>query len=121
MYLATLNSYRLEDLLASCSEQMPGGGVGCVMVVADLVPTLPGEEAMVVQYMPSGFVQFMGFRNDPALGDSLREVLPVGTVLPPYEAAADLIRAWQSAPPAAMPVPVNQLNLPGGGGLMIAP
>jgi hypothetical protein len=121
LYLATLDSYRLGELLDSCKRQMPGGGAGCVMVVADLAPDLPGEEAVVIEYTSGGFVQFMGFRNDAATGASLREVLPAGGVLPQYEAAAALIRAWQLAPPAVMPAPIRQLNLPEGGGLIIAP
>ncbi|MFN4155341.1 MAG: DUF4153 domain-containing protein [Paracoccaceae bacterium] len=121
MYLNALDNYRLIALRESCARQMPGGGVGCVMVVADLVPGLPGEEALLLDYSVGGFVQFTGFRNDVALGPVMREVLPANGVLPQYESGEALIRAWQAAPPPATPLPVNQLSLPGGGGLILAP
>ena len=121
MYLNALDTYRLIALRESCARQMPGGGVGCVMVVADLVPGLPGEEALLLDYSIGGFVQFTGFRNDAVFGPMIREVLPANGVLPQYEAGEALIRAWQAAPPATVPLPVNQLNLPGGGGLILAP
>ncbi|RGP37042.1 DUF4153 domain-containing protein [Pseudotabrizicola alkalilacus] len=121
MYLTAMDTYRLIALRESCGRQMPGGGVGCVMVVADLVPGLPGEEALLLDYTLGGFVQFTGFRNDPALGPVLREVLPANGVLPQYEAGEALIRAWQAAPPPAMPLALNQLTLPDGGGVILAP
>ncbi|NEX45665.1 DUF4153 domain-containing protein [Pseudotabrizicola algicola] len=121
MYLAALDAYRLNALHESCSRQMPGGGAGCVMVVADLQPGLPGEEAMLLDYNTGGYVQFTGFYNDPMRGPSLREVLPANGALPQYEAGEALIRAWQAAPPPMMPLSLNQLNLPEGGGLILAP
>ncbi|MFN3846969.1 MAG: DUF4153 domain-containing protein [Paracoccaceae bacterium] len=121
MYLELLDNYRLIALRDSCERQMPGGGVGCVMVVADLQPGVPGEEAVLLDYAPGGYVNFLGFRNDAQAGPMMREVLPADAVLPQYEAGADLIRAWQAAPPAMMPVPMNQLVLPQGGGLMLSP
>ncbi|TGD66154.1 DUF4153 domain-containing protein [Tabrizicola sp. WMC-M-20] len=121
MYLGALDDYRLTALRESCARQMPGGGAGCVMVVADLVPGLPGEEALLLDYGPGGFVQFTGFRNDPVSGPTIRDVMPANGVLPQHEDGAALIRAWQAAPPATMPLAVNQLSLPGGGGLILAP
>ncbi|PJF11079.1 DUF4153 domain-containing protein [Pseudorhodobacter sp. MZDSW-24AT] len=121
IYLTALDTYRLGALRESCVRQMPGGGPGCVMVVADLQPGLPGEEALLLEYSAGGYVQFTGFHNDALHGPSLREVLPANGALPQYEAGEALIRAWQASPPAAMPLSVNQLNLPGGGGLILAP
>ncbi len=121
MFLDSLDNYRLISLRESCERQMPGGGAGCVMVVADLQPRVPGEEALLLDYAPGGYVNFMGFRNDLQSGPMMREVLPSDAVLPQYEAGADLIRAWQVAPPAIMPVPMNQLVLPQGGGIMLSP
>ena len=128
MYLDTMDSYRLIALRDACRRPMPGGGAGCVMVVADLHPNSPGEEAIVIEYTSSGFVQFSGFflhfngfSNDMNQGPMMREVQPVNGVLPQYEEGAALIRAWQTAPPPAMPVPMNQLNMPDGGGLVILP
>jgi hypothetical protein len=121
MYLAAMDIYLLTALRDSCSRQMPEGGAGCVMVVADLQPGIPGEEALLVDYTFGGFVQFTGFRNDPALGPVMREVLPANGVLPQYEAGAELIRAWQAAPPPTLPLPVNQLALPEGGGVVLSP
>lgn len=121
MYLNALDTYRLGFLIDSCGRQMPGGGVGCVMVVADLVPAVPGEEAILLDYTTGGFVQFTGFHNDVALGPVIREVLPANGVLPQYEAGEALIRLWQTSPPATVPLPVNQLTLPEGGGLILAP
>ncbi|WP_168219759.1 DUF4153 domain-containing protein [Pseudotabrizicola formosa] len=121
MYLGALDDYRLTALHESCTRQMPGGGAGCVMVVADLVPGLPGEEALLLDYGPGGFVQFTGFRNDPVLGPTIRDVIPAEGVLPQYEEGVALIRAWQAAPPATLPLALNQVAVPGGGGLILAP
>jgi hypothetical protein len=66
-------------------------------------------------------VQFTGFRNDPLQGPVLRDVLPANGVLPQHEAGEALIRAWQAAPPALTPLILNQVTLPEGGGLILAP
>lgn len=121
MYLTTLDEFRLRNVLDSCRTALPGGGAGCVMVVADLQPSIPGEEALLVAATPGGFVDYIGFHNDINSGPSIRDAVPVSGVLPQYEAAEALIRAWQAAPPATRPVPMNELALPEGGGVALAP
>lgn len=121
IYLNVMDDWRLQTLRDSCALQMPGGGKGCVMVVADLLPSLPGEEAMLVAYTPSGYVEFTGFKMDLDAGPMLRDVVAADTALPQYDAGADLIRAWQLAPPPAVQRQMNQFNLPEGGALMLLP
>lgn len=121
MYLSALDDTRLQFVLENCARSLPGGGAACVMVVADLNPGLPGEEAILAEYNRGGYVQLTGFQNDFALGPVMRDVLPVAGELPQFSEGEALIRAWQAAPPAAKPVIANQLSGPDGSGLMLAP
>jgi hypothetical protein len=118
IYLAQLEIYELMALRRACASVMPGGGKGCVMVVADLMPDLPGEEAVLVRRNEDGYLSFESFANVTD-GSRWRKVAAVAGVLPQFAEGADLIRRWQAAPPAVTPAPINQLALPGGGIIML--
>ncbi|MEF3046784.1 DUF4153 domain-containing protein [Pseudotabrizicola sp. L79] len=114
LFLAEFDVYGLQGLLQACETVLPGGGKGCVMVVADLLPDAPGEEAVLAQWQGYGFAQFEGLvqgrgRFDPVLR-AASGTLPFG------DEAAALIRTWQAAPPAVEPARVNRLV---GSGIMV--
>lgn len=121
IYLAALDTGRLTSLRDSCARAMPGGGPGCVMVISDLLPRAPGEEALLAEYFPGGFIAYVGLRMDGPTGPSLVDVQVSGKGLPQFEEGEALIRHWQAEPPAAIAVPLNQLELPRGGGVMLLP
>ncbi|MCU0826076.1 MAG: DUF4153 domain-containing protein [Tabrizicola sp.] len=113
--LAAAQDYQLRDWRDRCRA----GGVGsCLLVVADLLPTRPGEEAVLILggdytdilglYLDdSGFLQQPGVtRADGSYVDS--------------ETAEELLRAWLVAPPPLTPALINQLGT-GESGLMMRP
>lgn len=121
IYLAALDVGRLASLRDSCLRRMPGGAPGCVMVVADLLPRAPGEEAIIVEYFAGGFVTYTGLRMDGPDGAMIADVQIAGDSLPQFREGEGLITAWQAAPPAAVAVPLNQFELPSGGGVLLLP
>lgn len=114
LFLAELAPYTLQALLDACALQMPGGGQGCVMVVADLMPREPGEEAILLQWVSFGApITFGLVQGRPAY-----DVTVLGMrAVPDAAAGAELIRSLQSTPPTTEPAPLNRLS---GSGLMLA-
>lgn len=121
IYLEALDTGRLTSLRDSCLRRMPGGAPGCVMVVADLLPRAPGEEGIIVEYFAGGFVTYTGLRMDGPQGPMIADVQVAGDSLPQFREGEALITAWQAAPPAAVAVPLNQFELPMGGGVLLLP
>jgi hypothetical protein len=120
--LRAASSWDLQDWTRNCTAQLPQGGAGCVMVVADLLPTQPGEEALLVLVDVEGaYVRFEGL----ALRDGYVQRYAVwstdGQDLPGVDEAAAIIKALQAAPPPLSAAPLNQLALPGGGGVALTP
>ncbi len=119
IFLATLGDFELQALRQTCATVMPGGGVGCVMVVADLLPAEPGEEAVIVQRTAEGYLTYDSFAIIG--GEAQRRGLSViGGALPQFSEGVELIRRWQAAPPALTPAPINQIMMPTGG-VFLAP
>jgi len=122
MLLQAALSYDLQDWTRICAASSPQGGSACMMIVADLLPTQPGEEAlMILLDVDNGFVRFEGL----ALRDGFLQRYAIwttnGQALPDMDAAAAMIAAWQTAPPPLSAAPLNQIDLPGGGGLALTP
>lgn len=122
MLLQAAQSYDLEDWTRICSAPPLQGGASCLMVVADLMPREPGEEAlMILLDVANGFVRFEGL----ALRDGYLQRYGIwrtdGQEYPSLDDATAMIAAWQSAPPSLSPAPLNQIDLPGGGGLSLTP
>lgn len=118
IYLGRLETYDLLTLRRACSDMMPGGGKGCVMVVADLLPGVPGEEAILVQRTDGGMIKYESF----SMVDGPRQrdfAIGVSVPLLQGDDGMALIRSWQSAPPIMSRAPINQLVVPGGGVSML--
>lgn len=122
LLLQAAQAYDLQDWTRLCSAQLPQGGPACVMLVADLLPAQPGEEAvMAVLDVEYGYARFEGLILRDGLLQRNSLWTTDGTGTPGAEAAAALIAAWQLAPPALSPAPLNQIDLPGGLGLVMSP
>ncbi len=113
IYLKSLADYDAMTILRACRTAMPGGGAGCVMLVADLLPQLPGEEAIIAHRGPDGYITYEGYSM--ADGVAQQRSLAVTGTLPQFDEGIALIRAWQVTPPALTPAPINQIAVPGGG------
>ncbi|MFT4152010.1 MAG: DUF4153 domain-containing protein [Paracoccaceae bacterium] len=115
MILRAVYDYDLQRMTGDCTRRLPSGAPGCVMVIADFWPAVPGEEALFVGLRADGTAGFDGF----ALVDGLLSRPDVaradGGVLPAAEDARALIRALQEAPPPLSAAPLNQVRLPQGG------
>ena len=113
-YLAALDAYQVQRLIAACDRVLPNGAPGCVMVVGDLLPASPGEEAILASREAGGYVVYESYAFGE-FGVQQRSVLSSAGPLPQDEAGVALIMAWQAAPPATSPVPIRQFATPEGG------
>ncbi len=116
--LARLEIYELVRLRDACAQEMPGGGRGCVMVIANLMPEDPGEDAILVQRQADGYLNYESFSLDGGAVQR-RGVTALSGSLPQFDEGAALIRTWQAQPPAVTPAPINQLTLPKGGLILL--
>jgi hypothetical protein len=122
MLLQAALSYDLQDWTRICAASSPQGGSACMMIVADLLPTQPGEEAlMILLDVDNGFVRFEGLALRDGFLQRYATWTTNGQALPDIDAAAAMIAAWQTAPPPLSAAPLNQIDLPGGGGLALTP
>ncbi|NHB78491.1 DUF4153 domain-containing protein [Rhodobacter calidifons] len=120
MLLDAAEDYMLRDWKQVCGEGLGSGRAGCLMVVADLLPALPGEEAMLFLQRGADYVEITGIYLGPD-GRVVQRITarPDGGFFSGAE-AADLMRSYQDAPPPLTPALVNQLGT-GETGLMIQP
>jgi hypothetical protein len=112
----------LQDWTRICTGQLPQGGPACVMVVADLMPNQPGEEAILILLEEdAGYARFEGLSLRDGYLQRHSLWATDGQPLPGPEAAATIIAGLQSATPPLSAAPVNQIGLPEGGGLALTP
>ncbi len=118
--LGAAEVYQLDDWAAVCGTKLDADRPGCVMVIADLLPLQPGEEAMLLLKRGPDYVEVVGLYllDDGTLAQ--RSALhPDGRYPAPAEAEA-MLRAFQDAPPPATPAMLNQLGT-GEAGLLFLP
>ncbi len=110
----------LQGWQSRCDAHLPQGGPGCVLVVADFLPVISGDEAMLFTRSSDGFLMIEGFGFE---GGTLTRhpVTSYAGALPGAEAGAALIDQLQKAPAALAPLSLNQLVLPGQPGLVLSP
>lgn len=120
MLLEAAEDYMLEDWQRVCDIELDPGRPGCLMVVADLLPSFPGEEAMLFLQRSADYVEIIGLYLDGD-GHILSRVAtrPDGDYFDGAEAAA-LMRQYQDAPPPVTAAELNQLGT-GATGLIILP
>ncbi len=121
MLLDGMTTAQIRDLTEGCAARLDDGRPACVMVVADLWPDAPGEEAIYASVRPGGALTIMGLaRQDD--GTIPRQVARTDGAPPAYGAAARaLISAWQAAPPPLSSARLNQIAGPEGAGLILLP
>lgn len=110
----------LDAWSAACAARLPQGGQGCLMLVADFLPDLPGNEALLILHAAGGYLSYQGLG---LAGDSLT-VLQVdmsGGALPNFDSGEVMMQNLQSEAPRTRPVPRNEVILPEGGGLGLKP
>jgi hypothetical protein len=110
----------LQDWLGVCQAKVVPDQPGCLMVVGDLLPVMPGEEAVL--FLPRGtdYVEVSGLYigQDGQLW-TRGTTRPDGSYVPAAEAFA-LMRQYHDAPPPVTAAQVNQLGT-GEKGLIIVP
>ncbi|OYX20586.1 MAG: hypothetical protein B7Z04_05835 [Rhodobacterales bacterium 32-66-9] len=120
MLLTAAEDYMLDDWQRVCEGDVGSGRAGCLMVVADLLPALPGEEAMLFLRRGVDYVEISGLY----LGVDGRIVMRSaaradGGFVGGPEALA-LMRQYQDTPPPLTAANLNQLGT-GEQGLFILP
>lgn len=112
--------YQLQDWLQVCETPQAGGRPACVMVVADLLPLRPGEEAMLLLQRSPDYVEIAGlYLDDQGVLQYRSAVRADGRPIGPAEALA-LLEAYQAAPPPVTAAELNQLGT-GEAGLVVLP
>jgi hypothetical protein len=118
--LAAAEDYALGDWLSVCTRKLETGTSACVMVVADLLPSVPGEEAMLILERSADYVDIVGLYLD-ANGMLVQRgvVRPDGRFAATDDASA-LLRAAQEGALPLTPALINQLGT-GDTGLLMLP
>lgn len=120
LLLAAAEDYQLEDWRRVCDARLETGSPGCLMVVADLLPARPGEEAMLLLQRSQDYTEIPGLYLDDQGTLLMRgAVRPDGAYISPDEASA-FLRQFQAAPPPLTGAQLNQLGT-GETGLLFLP
>jgi Domain of unknown function (DUF4153) len=120
MLLDAAEVYQLQDWQQVCEMELRPGHPGCLMVVADLLPSRPGEEAMLFLQRSEDYTEVSGLYLDDAGVLVARMVThPDGRYLDATDAAA-LLQQFQETPPPVTAAELNQLGT-GAGGLLFLP
>lgn len=120
MLVGAAEDYMLEDWRLVCEAGPVPGLPGCLMIVADLLPQRPGEEALLFLVRSVDYVEVIGIY----LGDDGR-ILSRGVASPDGgfldgPAAIALLQEYQDTPPPVTAVQLNQVGI-GETGLFILP
>ncbi len=108
--LGAAEEYLLQDWLQVCRVKLENGQPGCLMVVADLLPLRPGEEAMLFLQRGTDYIEVSGlYLDDSGMLVWRSATRPDGSYLTP-EAASRLLRQYQTAPPPLTGAELNQLG-----------
>jgi hypothetical protein len=118
--LLSAADYMLTDWQAVCDRKLEDGGPACLMVVADLLPTAPGEEGMLILERSADHVEVLGLYLGAGGMLMTRPAMRADGRFPATEDARALLRSWRVTPPPLTPALVNQLGT-GEMGLMILP
>lgn len=117
--LAGADEYLLRDWTEVCKTS-PSGEPGCLMAVADLLPSRPGEEAVLLLVRNEDYVELLGLYLDDTGRLASRQVQRAdGRMKTPDDMQA-LLEGWTLTPPPLTQAPINQLGT-GEGGLLFLP
>lgn len=110
-FLPQLDPYTIEEATKACQSEMPLGGKGCVLVVADLLPDQTGDEAGLF-YLIDGNLRVVTLAQNPDQPSADWRLM--AGAFPSGAEAAALIRHLQSSAPILQPAPLWQLPLGDG-------
>lgn len=117
--LAAAEDYQLDDWQSVCSRLLETGAPACVMQVADLLPGLPGEEAVLMLERSGDYVDILGLYLDGSDMLIQRGVVRADGTYMTAAQGASLLRAAQAAPLPLTPALLNQLGTGETGFLML--
>lgn len=118
--LGAVESYQLQDWLQVCGTKLETGQPGCLLVVADLLPLRPGEEAMIFLQRTPDYTEISGlYLDDGGRLVTRMAAYPDGRYIAPSEGSA-LLRQFQETPPPLTAAELNQLGT-GANGLVFLP
>lgn len=120
MLISAAEDFQVSDWTGICSRQIASGRPGCLMVVADLLPRRPGEEAMLLLLRTDTYVELLGLYLDDAGRLATRPVQRADGRFLTMDAMVALVESWSAAPPPMTTAPVNQLGT-GEDGLLFLP
>lgn len=122
LLLQSLYDHDLRDFLSFCRTPLPESGApGCVMVVADFWPLQPGEEAVFAGLDSHGYLRLEGLAlvDGVLVHPGVRRSEAGGTFADGE--GRGLIAALQGNALTLAPAVLNQVWLPDGSGLLLAP
>jgi hypothetical protein len=119
-FLAVAEVYMLDEWTQACGKATAAGQPGCLMVVADLMPSRPGEEVILFLQRSADYVDMVGlFIGDDGRIQSRSVARPDGQYLD-RATNVRLMEEFRAAPPPLTAVELNQIGT-GGSGLFILP
>lgn len=108
--LSSLQDWEADSWLESCARTDESGRPGCVLVIADLLPAEPGEEAVL--FLNAGGDRVIRHGFIAARGAEVRAPVFLANPAPPAEpGAADLFAALHSGTFTIGPASVMSLHL----------
>ncbi|CAN1572451.1 Protein of unknown function DUF4153 [Paracoccaceae bacterium] len=118
--LAGADGYLLESWTAICTATPDTGAPACLMVVADLMPLRPGEEAMLFLQHSPDYIEIIGvFLDDGGVAQTRSALRVDGGYISPDQALA-LMQQYQTTPAPVTAVLLNQMGT-GDAGLFVLP
>jgi len=118
--LGAAADYQLQDWLQVCSVEREDGQPACLLVVADLLPLRPGEEAMLFLHRSADYVEVSGLYLDDSGMLVWRSATRLDGRFLSADEATRLLRQYQAAPPPLTGAELNQLGT-GEDGLVFLP
>lgn len=118
--LQAVDDYQLQDWNQVCTGANGTDAPGCLMVVADLLPNQPGEEAILFLQRSPDYTDISGLDPDEAGNPVLRTASHPDGRYPDAAEATALLRQYHEAAPPVTAVPLNQLGT-GPAGLIFLP
>ena len=117
--IAAADDYLLRDWAKICGTRTETNP-GCLLAVADLLPSRPGEDAVLLLVRNDSYVELLGLYLDDAGQLATRTVQRADGRGLTADDAQTLLKAWTLAPPPMTAAPINQLGT-GNAGLLFLP
>jgi hypothetical protein len=109
--MQSLGDYEVQRITALCNRPVTGFSHPCVMLVAEFLPNYLGDEGMIIALSEDDTLEFYALISGSD-GPIWAQTRILGaSAAPTGEAARNLMRAWQDAPPSVLPAPINALPL----------